>query len=157
MPTIHLTTFIAAPVERVFNLSRSLKMHKASMTKFNEELVNGPMNDLVELGDEITWKAKHLFKNRVLKVKIVAINKFESFIDEQVLGDFKMMKHEHHFKPIENGVFMIDFFHFESPYGNMGKWFNQAYLSGYMSKLLSQRNELIKKYAESDQWRLILS
>ena|SRR5690606_8534298 len=157
MPTIHLTTCIAAPVERVFNLSRSLKMHKASMSNFNEELVNGPMNDLAELGNEITWKAKHLFKNRILKVKIVDLKKFEYFTDEQLMGDFKMMKHEHHFKPIENGVFMIDFFHFESPYGQVGKWFNQAYLLGYMRKLLTQRNELIKKYAESEKWRVILS
>jgi len=132
-------------------------MHKASMSNFNEELVNGPMNDLAELGNEITWKAKHLFKNRILKVKIVDLKKFEYFTDEQLMGDFKMMKHEHHFKPIENGVFMIDFFHFESPYGQVGKWFNQAYLLGYMRKLLTQRNELIKKYAESEKWRVILS
>ncbi len=157
MPKIHLTTFIAAPVERVFDLARSIKMHKFSMERFNEEMINGPMNDLVEVGDEMTWKARHLLKNRVLKTKITLVKKYECFVDEQVSGDFKMMKHEHHFKPIDNGVIMIDLFQFESPYGSMGKWFNQAYLSRYMKKLLEQRNQQIKKYAESDQWKKILS
>ncbi|MBA2499108.1 MAG: SRPBCC family protein [Chitinophagaceae bacterium] len=157
MPTIHLTTFIEAPVERVFELSRSIKMHKRSMVHFKEELVSGPFNDLAELGDEITWKARHLFKTRVLKIKIVQLNKYESFVDEQVSGDFVKMKHEHHFKPVHNGVIMIDLFHFESPYGKVGKWFNQAYLTRYLKKLLEQRNQLIKKYAESDQWKMILN
>ena len=157
MPKIHLTTFIAAPVERVFDLSRSIKMHKFSMDRFKEEMVNGPMNDLVEVGDEMTWKARHLLKTRILKSKVTLVKKYECFVDEQVSGDFKMMKHEHHFKPVDNGVIMIDLFQFETPYGPMGKWFNQAYLSRYMKKLLEQRNLHIKKYAESDQWKKILS
>ena len=48
------------------------------------------------------------------------------FTDEQVKGDFKMMKHEHHFKPCENGTIMIDLFHFESPYGAIGKIVQQT-------------------------------
>ena len=39
MPNIHLTTFIAAPVERVFDLSRNIDLHKESMTKHKEEAV----------------------------------------------------------------------------------------------------------------------
>ena len=31
MPLIHLTTFIAAPAERVFDLSRSIDVHKKSL------------------------------------------------------------------------------------------------------------------------------
>ena len=127
------------------------------MKHFKEEMVQGPINDLVESGDEMTWKARHLLKNRILKSRITLVKKYECFVDEQVMGDFKSMKHEHHFKIVENGVIMIDLFQFESPYGTMGKWFNQAYLSRYMKKLLEQRNQLIKKYAESDQWKMILS
>ena len=45
----------------------------------------------------------------------------QSFTDEMVNGDFKQMKHEHHFKPIQNGTLMIDLFSFESPYGKAGQ------------------------------------
>ena len=67
-----------------------------------------------------------------------------------------MMKHEHHFKPCENGTIMIDLFYFETPYGWLGRMINQFYLTGYMKKLLEQRNKTIKEYAESDKWKRLL-
>ena len=52
-----------------------------------------------------------------------------------------MMKHEHHFKPCENGTIMIDIFHFETPYGAFGKLFNKLYLTTYIRSLIEQRNK----------------
>ena len=127
MPTIHLTTFIAAPVNVVFDLSRHIELHKESMTKYKEEAVAGTRFGLMEKDETVTWKAKHFFKTRFLRVKITEMKKPDSFTDEQVKGDFKMMKHEHHFKPCENGTIMIDLFHFETPYGTFGKMFNKLY------------------------------
>ena len=117
MPTIHLTTFIAAPVSVVFDLCRSVDLHKKSMSHYKEEAVAGTRFGLIEKDDTITWRAKHLFKTRLLRVKITDMKKPEQFTDEQLQGDFVMMKHEHHFKPCDNGTILIDLFHFESPYG----------------------------------------
>ena len=75
------------------------------------------------------------------------MNKPSLYTDEQVEGDFKTMKHEHHFKPCENGTILIDLLHFEVPYGQAGKWFNAIYLTGYLKKLLEQRNKTIKDIA----------
>ena len=66
MPTIHLTTFIAAPTEVVFDLSRHIGVHKESMTKFKEEAVAGTRFGLIEKDETVTWKAKHLFRVRFL-------------------------------------------------------------------------------------------
>src|SRR6266404_9747518 len=115
MPTIHLTTFIAAPVNVVFDLSRHIGLHKESMSKFKEEAVAGTRFGLIEKDETVTWRARHLFKNRLLRSKITAMQKPDMFIDEQLQGDFKMMKHEHHFKPCDNGTIVIDLFYFESP------------------------------------------
>ena len=79
------------------------------------------------------------------------------FIDEQVEGDFKMMRHEHHFKPCDNGTIMIDLIEFETPYGSVGKLFNKLYLTGYMKSLMEQRNKTIKEFAESEKWEKILN
>lgn len=157
MPTIHLTTFIAAPAEVVFNLSRHIGLHKESMSKHGEEAVAGTRFGLIEKEETVTWKARHLFKNRLLRVKITEMKKGEMFIDEQAEGDFKMMKHEHYFKPCANGTILIDLFHFESPYGAIGKWFNSLYLTRYMKRLLEQRNKTIKEFAETDKWKKLLS
>jgi ligand-binding SRPBCC domain-containing protein len=156
MPTIHLTTFIAAPVDVVFNLSRHIGLHKKSMADYNEEAVAGIRFGLIEKEDTVTWQAKHLFKNRLLRVKITDMKQPEMFISEQVQGDFKMMRHEHHFKPCENGTILIDLFHFESPYGILGQWLNSLYLTKYMKQLLEQRNRTIKEFAESDKWKKLL-
>lgn len=156
MPTIHLTTFIAAPPERVFDLSRNIDLHKLSMTKHKEEAVAGTRFGLIEKNESVTWKGKHLFKTRLLRSKITEMIKPKLFIDEQAEGDFKMLKHEHHFKPCENGTIMIDLVYFETPYGKMGKWFNLLYFTRYMRHLLELRNKTIKEYAEGDKWRKLL-
>lgn len=157
MPVIHLTTFIAAPVERVFDLSRSIDLHKKSMAHTKEQAVSGTTTGLIDINETVTWKAKHLFRTRVLKTKITSINKPFSFTDEMTDGDFASMKHEHHFKQINNGSLLIDIFSFQSPYGRIGKIANRVFLTNYLKKLLEHRNHVIKEYAESEKWKFILN
>src|SRR5215212_7894921 len=148
MPVIHLTTFIAAPAERIFDLSRSVELHKHSMQKYKEQPVGEIITGLLKRGDQITWKAHHLFKTRVLKTIITFFDRPNSFTDEQVAGDFSIMKHEHFFKPCENGTIMIDLFQFETPYNVFGKLANKIFLTRYLKSLLEQRNKMIKEIAE---------
>jgi len=157
MPTIHLTTFIAAPAQRVFDLARSIDLHKKSMAHTEEQAVAGTTAGLIEAQETVTWKAKHLFKTRILKVRIIQMEKGVSFTDEMTDGDFKRMRHQHFFKPAENGTILIDLFEFEIPYGPFGKLFNRIYLTGYLRRLLEARNQVIKAYAESDKWTFILN
>lgn len=156
MPVIHLTTFIAAPVDVVFDLSRHIGLHKESMSNYKEDAVAGTRFGLIEKDETVTWRAKHLFKERLLRVKITEMKRPDMFTDVQLQGDFKMMRHVHHFKPCENGTILIDLFEFESPYGTAGRWFNSLYLTNYMKKLLEQRNQTIKQFAESGRWKKLL-
>lgn len=156
MPTIHLTTFIAAPAPRVFDLARSIDLHKKSMSHTNEEAVAGITMGLINLNESVTWKAKHLMKTRILKSQITAMDRPNFFTDEMRQGDFKSMKHQHHFKQIENGTLMIDILEFESPYGGIGRMFNSIYLTRYLQKLIEKRNLIIKEYAEGSKWQYIL-
>lgn len=156
MPTIHLTTFIAAPQERVFDLSRSIDIHRKSMSRYREAAVAGVTAGLISLGETVTWRAKHLWKTRFLRAKITAMDRPHSFTDEQISGDFKSLKHEHYFKAVHNGTIVIDLFSFETPYGKAGLFLNKIYLNNYLKKLLEQRNETIRQYAESDKWKYLL-
>ena len=156
MPTIHLTTFVAAPAQRVFDLARSIELHRKSMAHTGEQAIAGTTSGLIGLNETVTWKAKHLRKTRVLKSKITAMNPPLSFTDEMVAGDFKSMRHEHHFKTIANGTLLIDLFTFESPYGSLGKLAERLFLTRYMKNLLETRNKMIKEYAESEKWKFIL-
>jgi ligand-binding SRPBCC domain-containing protein len=157
MPFIHLTTFIAAPQDRVFDLSRSVDLHKMSMKQHEEKIVEGVMTGLMNLNETVTWTAKHFFKQRRLKIKITRFKRPEYFVDEQEEGDFKIMKHEHYFKTIVNGTIMIDQLHFETPHGLLGKWINKLYLENYMAQLLKERNKVIKETAEGKLWNQYLN
>lgn len=157
MPIIHLTTFVAAPVERVFDLSRSVDFHKHSMSKYKEQPVGATINGLLSKDSEVTWKARHLFKERILKTKVTFFERPHRFTDEQITGDFGMMKHEHFFKPCDNGTIMIDIFRFESPYKILGKVINKIYLTRYMKVLLEERNKALKEVAEGGRWKNYIS
>jgi ligand-binding SRPBCC domain-containing protein len=157
MPTIHLTTFIAAPAERVFDLSRSIDLHKKSMAHTQEQAVAGTTAGLIEKDETVTWKAKHLFKTRVLRVRITQMQKPESFTYELADGDFKTLKHVRHFKQVENGTILIDLFTFEIPYGIFGNMANQLFLSKYLKKILEHRSKIIKEYAETERWKFMLN
>ena len=156
MSSIHLTTFIMAPVERVFDLCRSINLHKISTAHTHEKVVAGVMNGLINEGETVTWQAKHLFKERKFTSRITAMLRPQSFTDEMIQGDFKSFHHEHHFKQTDNGTIMIDVVNFESPYGIIGKLANRFYLKNYLEQLLLKRNEVIKEYAEGMKWKAIL-
>jgi ligand-binding SRPBCC domain-containing protein len=156
MPTIHLTTFVAAPAQRVFDLARSIDLHRKSMAESGEEAIAGTTSGLIGLNETVTWKAKHLRRVRILKSKITAMNPPLSFTDEMVQGDFKSLRHEHHFKKIDNGTLLIDIFIYESPYGGLGRLADRLFLTRYMKNLLERRNKTIKEYAESEKWKFIL-
>ena len=156
MTLIHLTSFIEAPCDRVFDLSRHVGVHKHSMNKYRERIENG-MSGLMNLNDEVVWRARHLFKDRRLEIRITAMKNSDYFKDEQVKGDFKKMIHEHYFKPVNNGTLMIDQFSYELPWGILGKLADRIYLESYLKILLAERNAVIKKIAESNQWKQYLT
>ena len=157
MTKIHLTTVINAPVERVFDLSRSINLHKISTAHTNEQAIAGVTSGLINENETVTWQGKHLFKVRKFTSKITSMKKPLLFIDEMTQGDFKSYKHEHHFKSVSNGTVMIDLVEFETPYGSLGQFVNKVYLKKYMQRLLEHRNKIIKEYAETQKWKVILN
>ena len=157
MAKIHLTSFIAAPIERVFDLSRSINLHQISTASTHEKAIDGVMTGLINKNETVTWQAKHLFKTRQFTSKITEMQSPEFFIDEMVKGDFKSFHHEHHFKAATNGTIMIDLINFETPYGNFGKIVNSIFLKSYLEKFLIKRNQVIKEYAETQKWKAILN
>ena len=157
MPTIHLTSFIAAPQDRVFDLNRSISLHKISMEKFGEQAVSGTTSGLINKEDTVTWKGKHLGKTRLFTSKITEMKPFETFTDKMIKGDFKSFEHQHFFKPADNGTIVIDIITYETPYGWIGNLVNKFYLNSYLEKLIENRNKVIKQYAETDKWMALLS
>lgn len=155
MPKIVLKTLINAKKEIVFDLSRSIDLHKISTEHTNEEAIAGITSGLIELNDWVTWRAKHFGIYQILTSKITEFKYPNFFSDEMVKGAFKSFKHEHHFKNHKNGTLMIDYFDYQSPFGFLGKIADSLFLKKYMTDLLAKRNTTIQQFAESDKWKQI--
>ena len=126
------------------------------MKHTQEVAIAGVISGLINLNETVTWQARHLGKKRILESRITAMEPYTFFRDEMVKGDFKSMKHDHHFKQVANGTIMIDKFDFETPYSSFGNFINAVFLTRYMRRLLEKRNLVIKDYAESNKWKHIL-
>jgi ligand-binding SRPBCC domain-containing protein len=154
--TIELRTFIAAPLERVFDLSRSIDLHRLSMARSREEAVAGRTSGLIGLGETVTWRARHLGVRQRLTVRISGYERPRWFRDELVRGAFATMVHDHHFDPVDGGTEMRDVFCFSAPAGPLGRLIERLLLERYMTRLLADRNAAIKAAAEGDAWRKLL-
>jgi ligand-binding SRPBCC domain-containing protein len=157
MPKIVLKTEIFSTIEICFDLSRSIDLHKISTAKTNEKAIEGTIFGLINLNETVTWQATHFGINQKLTPKITAFDKPHYFRDEQIKGVFKSIYHEHKFKQLENKVLMVDVFEFQSPFGVLGNIINQLILTKYLRNLLTDRNKVIKEFAETDKWKIILN
>lgn len=149
MPTIELSTLINAPIERCFNMARSIDLHIESTKHTGERAIAGRTSGLIEQGETVTWRARHFGVWQNLTSKIIELNYPNSFTDELVEGAFKSIHHQHQFRQINGATEMKDIFRFESPFGILGKLANILFLRRYMTKLLENRNKVIKEAAES--------
>lgn len=158
MPTeIQLETFIRAPVERCFDLSRSIDLHRVSFAHTREKAVGGRMSGLISAGETVTWEAVHFGVRQNLTVRITEMSAPVYFCDEMTKGAFRRMRHEHFFERRAGETLMSDKFSYDVPFSIFGKLFDSILLRRYMERLLRTRNETIKRVAETDAWREILN
>lgn len=157
MPKIVLETIIDFDdILVVFNLIRSIDLHKISTGSTNEEAIAGKTSGLISLGETVTWRAKHLGVIQELTSKVTEFNSPYFFVDEMVKGAFKSFRHEHHLSKIEDKIIVKDVFDYVSPYSVLGKLVDFLFLKNYMQKFLLKRNTIIKEYAENGKWEEIL-
>jgi ligand-binding SRPBCC domain-containing protein len=149
MPSIVLTTEIDAPIETVFDLSRSIDLHIDSTSATNERAIAGVTSGLIKLGESVTWEATHFFIRQQLTVRIGQFDRPNHFRDSMVSGAFSRFDHDHNFETVDSRTIMTDTFDFTSPLGILGNIADWLFVTRHMRKLLETRNCLIKSVAES--------
>lgn len=149
MTRIELFTAIDAPLERCFDVARSIDVHMASTAHTAERAIAGRTSGLIELGETVTWRARHFGLWHTLTSKIVEFDRPHAFTDVMVTGPFKSFRHDHHFTVDGGRTVMHDVFVFESPFGVLGRLANALVLRRYMTDLLERRNRVLKDTAEA--------
>jgi ligand-binding SRPBCC domain-containing protein len=150
---IQLTTAIAAPVERCFDLARSIDLHMASTDWTGERAIAGVTAGLIGLGQEVTWSGRH-FGFRITHTSRITALEFPSYFqDSMVRGKFSRFCHDHYFETRESKTLMKDVMEFEAPLGLLGWSAEKLLLERHMRRLLARRNRCIQRTAESESWK----
>src|SRR5712664_1925433 len=137
------TTVIQAPIERCFDLARSVEVHLAGNEHCGETAVAmaGVTSGLIGMAQRVTWRAKHLGVWQTLTSEITAMDRPAYFQDTMIRGAFRFMQHDHFFRAISNDeTEMNDVFRFAAPLPVLGLLAEITFLRRYMGALLHERN-----------------
>ena len=97
MMALNETTLIRAPIERCFDLERSIDLHTKTTQRTGERAIAGVTSGLIGLNEEVTWSARHLGLTQTMTVRITAVDRPRYFQDRMVRGAFRFFEHDHFF------------------------------------------------------------
>jgi ligand-binding SRPBCC domain-containing protein len=156
------STHVSAPVERCFLLStslaiveRELGMHPAAASYVGEDGVNRATRTegLVVGGDRVRWEGWQL---GLPQYHVSLITKYEPnrhFQDRMIAGRFRSFSHDHEFTEIGGQVLLKDTIRFAMPLGIAGRMVGKHVMVPHIRGLLRRRFALLKRIAESEEWR----
>jgi ligand-binding SRPBCC domain-containing protein len=145
MEKIRLATWIDAPVERCFLLSLSIDLHAG------KRAVNDMLNGLVREGETVTFQSGYFGLQRHT-TRLEVLRPYSYFRDVMVSGPFRYFEHDHHFAAMDDGTRMRDEIRFSASWGPLGRILARRRLAAF----LIERSAVIKRVAESNEWRKYL-
>jgi ligand-binding SRPBCC domain-containing protein len=114
------------------------------MRSSGERIVAGVTSGSMDLGDTVTWQARHFGLPFRMTSKITVYEEPTRFVDEQTKGPFASWWHEHRFQSSDPLTVMTDVVRYRSPVGPIGVLVDRLVLERYMARLLTQRNNWLK-------------
>jgi ligand-binding SRPBCC domain-containing protein len=145
---------VFAPIKRCFLLSTSVEIVQQELKM---QPVRGRTSGLVVGGDTIRWQGWQLGLPQFHESLIDAYEPPVFFRDRMIAGRFASFSHTHSFEDRGHaGVLLRDELHFTMPWGWAGEIAGALLLVPHIRRLLHRRFALLKRIAESDEWRRYL-
>jgi ligand-binding SRPBCC domain-containing protein len=154
METIRVTTWMDAPMQRCFELATSIDLHLASAAQTQETAIGGVISGLIGEGETVVWRGRHFGRWLTHTSKVDGWRPYTYFREVMTEGWFRRFEHEHHFAVMDDGTRMRDEIRFSAS-GMMGKLMEKI-ARRHLIGMLRRRNALIKRAAESEEWRRYL-
>ncbi|MEM6394514.1 MAG: SRPBCC family protein [Planctomycetota bacterium] len=154
MTELTVITDMRAPIGRCFDLARSIDAHVATVEGTGERAVAGRTSGLIELGESVTWEARHLGVRQRLTSRITMMDRPTFFQDRMERGAFWSFEHDHLFEEQREGVTrMTDALRFSAPGGPIGWAFERLVLGRYLRRFLIARGAALREIAEGEGWQ----
>jgi Uncharacterized conserved protein len=146
--SIRVETLIKAPIERCFDLARSVDAHLGSTSRTGERVVAGRTHGLLGAGDSVTWEARHLGMRLRQGSSITRFEPPHMFVDESTSGPLKSLRHAHQFVDEGGATLMVDTFQYELPVGLLGRVADRLVVERHLRRFLAERAAYVKAEAE---------
>jgi len=148
---------ISAPIDRCFLLSTSLtiverELHMHPIPAPGATRTNG----LAQAGDRIHWRGRQLGLPQYHVSLISAFDPPHYFEDTMIAGRLRTFQHQHRFTASAGYTLLADTIRFSLVFGPLGTLAGHLILLPHIRALLHRRFRLLKRIAESDEWRAYL-
>lgn len=153
MFTISDSIHINAPIERCFLLSTNIELVGKTL---GMKPIEGKIRGMLAPGDKLLWAG---WKFGFPQMHETLISRFEApvfFQDTMGRGRFKRFQHDHHLFYIDGRTVLNDKIRFTLPLSWAGRLVARAILVPYLARVLRRRLKLLKRIAESQEWRKYL-
>jgi ligand-binding SRPBCC domain-containing protein len=147
---------VNAPIERCFLLSTSLELVSRSMKMQLATDESTRAAGLVESGDLVVWRGRVFGLPHRHESLIARYERPHFFQDTMMRGRFRRFQHDHFFTEIGGRTLLNDKIRFSLPLGGVTRPVGRFMVTPYLSRLLRQRLELLKRVAEGNEWRQYL-
>ena len=77
--------------------------------------------------------------------EITQVEPQQYFIDEQRFGPYKFWHHQHHFRPVGDGVEVEDLVHYALPFGFLGRLAHAIDIGRRLKKIFDYRHEKLSR------------
>jgi len=152
--TLHDEIAVRAPLERCFLLSTSLAIVEREL---GMHPVRGRTSGLVVGGDTVLWKGWQLGMPQFHESLIESFEPPRFFRDRMIAGRFASFEHDHRFNERGDGtVALSDEIRFTMPLGWLGILVGRMILVPHIRGLMKRRFRLLRRIAESEEWRRYL-
>jgi ligand-binding SRPBCC domain-containing protein len=156
MNKIEFNTHIKAPVQRCFDLARSVDFHKISVNPIKEESVAGFTSGLIGYNQRVLMQSKLGGLHFSTELKITKFNPPFFFSYEIIDSLFPSIVHDYYFYDISQETVMVNHFYYKIRWGLIGEVMNSLFMKKYLTRIITKRNDLLREYAETDKWKNVL-
>jgi ligand-binding SRPBCC domain-containing protein len=144
---------VQAPLERCFLISTNIALVEQTIGLKPGGGAEFQKTGLIAGGSRVKWTGWKFGLPAYHETLITEYDRPHFFQDSMAKGMFTSFSHDHRFDEVDGQTLMIDIVRFSLPLGPLGKAVGKAVVVPHVLGLLLRRFQLLKRIAESDDWK----
>lgn len=144
---LHKKQKVNASLEEVWDfISSPANLKEITPDYMGFDITSKDLPEKMYAGMIISYKVSPLLGLKMSWVtEITHVEELKFFVDEQRIGPYSIWHHQHHIKPINNGVLMTDIVTYQPPFGILGAIANSLIIEKQLKEIFDYRTIAVEK------------